>query len=53
MLYDPSVGSAATLTLFNRRALTELSMQMADAFAEQGDDAMSDNFWLMGVKVDG
>lgn len=48
--FDPSIGTGAAL-MVKPALLAELTLRIADAAAERGDDSMADAFWGVGVLV--
>ena len=48
--FDPTVGTGASL-MVSPALLSEMTLRVADSAAEQGEDAIADAFWALGVQV--
>ena len=48
--FDPTVGTE-TFLLIHPIILSELSLRVADAAADKGEDNIADAFWALGVQV--
>jgi hypothetical protein len=48
--FDPTVGTG-TFLLIHPPLLSELTLRVADAAAERGEDNIADSFWQLGCLI--